>query len=304
VIHSDVKPSNIFITTAGKAKVLDFGIARAVRGSRHYDPAALGALTPAYASCEMLERHTPDVRDDVYAVACVLYELLTGKHPFSGRSAVKARNERARVAPIPGLSRTQNAALTKALAFSRDRRTASVEGLLKGLEDVAGRRLRALMGTSAVAAVLVALSVAGWFGYSTLQQQEVDAAFVDSLLKPNVPRAEGYDPQTVNDLLEQGDDYLHQARGKFDPALLSEGVSTAYGAYLSVLRLDAANRRAAEGALEVLRLYQSKAIELAREQQYKRALELVGIALRIDPANRQLKVMKDDLALKAMLGSS
>jgi predicted Ser/Thr protein kinase len=82
VIHGDLKPANVFITTSGKAKLLDFGIARAARGSRRgKDAAALGALTPAYASCEMLEQRPPDTRDDIYALSCMIYEMLSGRHP-------------------------------------------------------------------------------------------------------------------------------------------------------------------------------------------------------------------------------
>ena len=47
-----------------------------------FDPGSLGALTPAYASPEMLEHREPDPRDDIYALGCITYELLTGKHPF------------------------------------------------------------------------------------------------------------------------------------------------------------------------------------------------------------------------------
>jgi serine/threonine protein kinase len=304
VIHLDLKPSNIFITTAGIAKVLDFGIARALRSPRgHYDPAGLGALTPAYASCEMFERRAPDVRDDVYSLACVIYELLTGKHPFGKWSAIKARDEKARVVPILGLSHGQNAALARGLAFSRERRTPSVEALLEGLEDADGRRIRSVVRVVVATVTVLALAAGAWFGFGALQQRAADTAFVESLVRPNAERATNYDPQTVSDLLDQGDDYVRQARSRFDPALLSEGVSTAYGAYRSALKIDAANRRAAEGVLNVLHLYQAEARRLAREGQFKRALELVAIAQKIDPNNQTLKSLKDDLVSKSLLSS-
>jgi hypothetical protein len=101
VIHSDLKPSNIFITTSGKAKLLDFGIARAVRGKTdRFDPGVLGALTPAYASLEMLQGNAPDQSDDVYSFACVIYETLSGRHPFDRMSALDARGANRNPPPI------------------------------------------------------------------------------------------------------------------------------------------------------------------------------------------------------------
>ncbi len=140
VIHSDIKPSNIFVTMSGRVKLLDFGIARVTRRrAGRFDPGSMGAVTLAYASCEMLSgRHEPDQTDDVYSLACVIYEMLCGKHPFFGlSSALEARNKGAAPAAIASLTPAQNSALTSALAFDRAQRTATVEALLAGLDPSA-----------------------------------------------------------------------------------------------------------------------------------------------------------------------
>ena len=138
IIHSDIKTSNIFIMFGGKAKLLDFGIARAARGRRNRpNTVGLGALTPTYASCEMLEGREPDARDDIYSLACVIYEMLSGRHPFGDQTAVEARDGKRIPAPLDSLSSAQNAALARALAFDREKRTASVEALLAGLSPTA-----------------------------------------------------------------------------------------------------------------------------------------------------------------------
>ncbi|MFM0118911.1 protein kinase [Paraburkholderia sp. RL18-101-BIB-B] len=131
-VHCDFKPANVFLTTNAEVKVIDFGIARVFQRPEEesdatvFDPGSLGALTPAYASPEMIEHREPDPRDDIYALGCITYELLTGHHPFDRLSATQARNADFKPQRPANLDSRQWRALRAALSFDRNSRMPSV----------------------------------------------------------------------------------------------------------------------------------------------------------------------------------
>jgi predicted Ser/Thr protein kinase len=107
VVHGDLNPGNIFITNDGEIRVLDFGAAHTPSESPTVTESAWDATayaTPRYASAQLLDGERADVRDDTYSLACVLYVLMAGKHPFGELNAAQARAQRLKPSRPPGLS--------------------------------------------------------------------------------------------------------------------------------------------------------------------------------------------------------
>ncbi len=209
VVHSDFKPGNVMVTRDGVPKVFDFGIARAGKfvetagEETVFDAGTLGALTPAYASLEMLRGGEPQPTDDIYALGCVAYELLTGKHPFDKVSAEVALKEGRKPPRVPGLTKRQNKTLADAVAFHAEQRLHNVLELIEGLRNVTWReRSRPLMGYGAVAAIVLAAAGYGASRYVGMQR----VSSVVDRFAPGNPQHYANEDQAYQALVALGDD--------------------------------------------------------------------------------------------------
>lgn len=168
-VHSDLKPGNVFLTREGNAKILDFGIARAARvqagpeGGEYtrFDPATIGAITPTYASPEMLAGEVPEPADDVYALGCVAHELLTGLHPYrdaSGRKLPADEAARRGMKPpvLHKVPKRVSRAIAASLAFDRAERLADAGQFLRAIQPPAKlrRSVIAALGVLALGALI------------------------------------------------------------------------------------------------------------------------------------------------------
>ncbi len=134
VIHRDIKPANVMISENEAVKVMDFGIARAVSDNSATQAATAGIVgTAQYFSPEQARGETVDARTDLYSTGVILYELLAGRPPFKGESAVSVAYQHvSELAPNPSDFNPQvtpelNAVVMRAMAKDRDERFQSAE---------------------------------------------------------------------------------------------------------------------------------------------------------------------------------
>ncbi len=129
LVHRDIKPGNVMLTNDGSVKVMDFGIARAMTDSQAtmtQTNAVVG--TAQYLSPEQARGEKVDERSDIYSAGCVLFELLTGRPPFTGDSAVSVAYQHvSEVPPIPSslagdVPESLDRVVMKAMAKSPDDR--------------------------------------------------------------------------------------------------------------------------------------------------------------------------------------
>jgi tetratricopeptide (TPR) repeat protein/TolB-like protein len=296
LIHRDIKPENILLE-GGHALVADFGVARAVGSATTTQLTATGFAigTPAYMSPEQaLGDAVVDARSDVYALGCVLYEMLAGEPPFIARTP-QASIARRLSEPVPRIrhirdavpARLEQAIMTALARVPADRfrsATAFRDALVgslgvpdrsDGAEAQAGGRIprrRTILGTAAIAAVaLVGVAIA----LPRIARLRGGALPVASAAVPGVAvlpfRAVGADPELwhegIVDLLSYNLDGIGQLR-KIDPVTVFTGWRRMGG--------SASNALGADDAREVGRRLGSRYVVTGKAVQIGADVQLIA----------------------------
>jgi serine/threonine-protein kinase len=145
VVHRDIKPGNVMVTTRGHVKLLDFGLASAVKGSHLTRSGAVMGSMP-YMSPEQVKSLATDARSDIYSVGVTLYQLVTGTMPIPGESDYALMHGHVHYVPAPPSTVNPqvppylSAAISKALEKDPERRFQSADefaAALDGQETVA-----------------------------------------------------------------------------------------------------------------------------------------------------------------------
>jgi len=276
IIHSDFKPENVYLTDDNFVKVLDFGIARAKQlpESDEFDVGSLGALTPNYASCEMFERKEPDPSDDIYALGCITYKLLTGVHPFGEKSAIDARDEGLKPKKINTLNRRQWQTLEDSLAFNREDRIATVEVFYTGIAP----KTRSPLLIASTTAMILALALSAYFW--TIYKQ-----------KPVIPLK-----KLTTEQIQQIDDYMEVADLYFTMGYLaSPPGDSAFDQYEKILAINPAHQKAIAGKKRIVHEYRKLATEKAEAGEKNEALQMIKMGLFVDPENETLLSLKKEM---------
>jgi serine/threonine-protein kinase len=161
IVHRDLKPENVMLTRKGGevdyVKVLDFGIAKTIKDDKRLTQTGFVLGTPVYMSPEQLMGEELDGRSDIYSLALIVYEMLSGKLPFDGENPQAIAIKRLMQDPkplgdvVPDISPSVEAAVMAGLARDRNLRPSTIEEFVYELRSATSPGTARLKGSAATA---------------------------------------------------------------------------------------------------------------------------------------------------------
>lgn len=302
IIHRDIKPANIFITDDGKVKIADFGIARVDNSSMTQTGAVIG--TPNYMSPEQCTGQVMDSRSDLFSIAIVVYEMLTGEQPFNANNVhavmvkVVQSNPESPSVLNPTLPSGIDAVMAKALAKSPDDRFQTAEEFGKALQPflkggsakndatIVGQNATQVMGAKKPkkdgatkssgnkplligAFALLLVAVAG-FAFYAIQNPPVDRNSLVYLQSIDSSVLPAYATQLTPENESKVDSLMRSADANERAGrLVYPSSSNAVFAYRTILEIDPGNERADLG----LKIIAARLVEQGKEKLQQGALE-------------------------------
>ncbi len=329
-VHGRLGRSSLARDKDGRVKLLDPGTGSFLAAIGSIVPREAkgpGAAIALYASPEVLQGQRYDSRADVYSLACLAYELLTGVHPFQWLSSVTACAENRRVKRLPALSRTQFAALQQALAFNAAERTPTVECFLNDIsrarpEGRLALATAALLGFGVLTQAFIASSpetpsaqqegmpsgitpetegAQAWVPTQT--EEALNVAPIDVSQQPlspiknepeqppvepgPLPPAEPHNVANPNDQRAIAA-LLSQAREQMAAEQWLGQGDNAVDTYRSVLRLAPGNEEAQQGLQRIAAALLQRAHTATRTEQWDSARAYLHAAQDVEPGDQQI----------------
>ncbi len=293
LVHCDFKPGNVVISNTNEIKVIDFGIARAkadaFSGNKTMlDLNAMGAMTRAYASCEMIEGQAPEPTDDIYALAIVMYKMLTGKHPYPGKTATQARAMKLAPPVIKDLKKSVWLQLNAGLSYDRASRPQHALEILKGLiKEKPSFDIRLLGG--GVVALVTALGFVGFqLNQQETQQIPVGPQTIPTTVQPQEPVLSPEEAEELEIKLNTAEAHLLMGFYVLPPT------NNAYDAFKDVLVLYPYNQRAKAGIKEIADHFATESKRYSSNRQAEQALNAIQQGLKVMPDHAELLFLREE----------